>query len=166
MNGLRVQRSARDGIHIFEPAGPIIIANTTVTDNRGHGLVIENTTDGRMFVNYTLISGNYGDGIWYRQQFLGDGMVHFGSSGRKSVHRFCNLSIFRLQTPNHIFILRRWKATNRHVWATWSTGTKFLSALDQSSSPKWVYYWSDAASTLLGCKFLWINFWVGLFFRC
>ncbi|KAI6213056.1 hypothetical protein M3Y94_00104200 [Aphelenchoides besseyi] len=82
MNGLRVQRSARDGIHLYEPAGPIIIANSTITGNRGHGLVVENTTDGRLFVNYTILSENLGDGIWYRQQFLGEGIVNFGTPGR------------------------------------------------------------------------------------
>uniref|UniRef100_A0A1I7S6R3 SRCR domain-containing protein n=3 Tax=Bursaphelenchus xylophilus TaxID=6326 RepID=A0A1I7S6R3_BURXY len=75
MNGLRIQRSARDGIHFYEPTGPIILANSTVADNRGHGLVIENTTDGRLFVNWTLISGNYGDGIWYRQRYGGASLV-------------------------------------------------------------------------------------------
>jgi hypothetical protein len=97
MNGLRVQRSARDGIHLYEPAGPVIIANSTIIDNRGHGLVIENTTDGRVFVNYTLISGNYGDGIWYRQQFLGDGMLHFGSAGRYK--RMSSTSFYDIEKP-------------------------------------------------------------------
>ncbi|CAK5083642.1 unnamed protein product [Meloidogyne enterolobii] len=70
MNGLRVERSARDGIQFFEPEGPIILANSTVTLNRGHGIVIIDTLDGRVFVNQTKIDGNHGDGIWYRQRHV------------------------------------------------------------------------------------------------
>jgi hypothetical protein len=68
MNGIRVERSARDGIRFFEPDGPILIANSTVSFNRGHGIVVENALDGRIFVNQTQIEGNWGDGIWYKQK--------------------------------------------------------------------------------------------------
>lgn len=83
MNGMRVERSARDGVHFFEPAGPILIANSTVAFNRGHGIAVENALDGRVFINQTHIVGNYGDGIWYKQKhaemtqaenFLGTGV--------------------------------------------------------------------------------------------
>uniref|UniRef100_A0A915M244 SRCR domain-containing protein n=1 Tax=Meloidogyne javanica TaxID=6303 RepID=A0A915M244_MELJA len=70
MNGLRVERSARDGIQFFEPEGPIILANSTVALNRGHGIAIIDTLDGRVFINQTRIDGNHGDGIWYRQRHV------------------------------------------------------------------------------------------------
>ncbi|VDK18325.1 unnamed protein product [Anisakis simplex] len=34
MNGLRVERSARDGVYFYEPSGPILIANSTIINNR------------------------------------------------------------------------------------------------------------------------------------
>ncbi|KAJ1365163.1 hypothetical protein KIN20_025393 [Parelaphostrongylus tenuis] len=68
MNGIRVERSARDGLYIYEPSGPVLIANSTFSWNRGHGIVVDNTTDGRVFINMTLVANNYGDGVWYRQK--------------------------------------------------------------------------------------------------
>uniref|UniRef100_A0A914XIM2 SRCR domain-containing protein n=1 Tax=Plectus sambesii TaxID=2011161 RepID=A0A914XIM2_9BILA len=68
MNGLDVRRSARDGIFIYEATGPILIANSTIIYNRGHGIVVENTTDGRVFINETAVESNYGDGVWYRHK--------------------------------------------------------------------------------------------------
>uniref|UniRef100_A0A1I7XKT6 SRCR domain-containing protein n=1 Tax=Heterorhabditis bacteriophora TaxID=37862 RepID=A0A1I7XKT6_HETBA len=68
MNGLRIERSARDGMYIYEPSGPILIANSTFSWNRGHGIAVDNTTDGRVFINMTRIENNYGDGVWYRQK--------------------------------------------------------------------------------------------------
>ena len=70
MNGLRVERSARDGIQFFEPEGPIILANSTVAFNRGHGIAIIDTLDGRVFINQTRVDGNHGDGVWYRQRHV------------------------------------------------------------------------------------------------
>ncbi|CAJ0963174.1 unnamed protein product, partial [Mesorhabditis belari] len=71
INGLRIERSARDGVYFYQPSGPILIANSTFSFNRGHGIAIDNTTDGRAFINYTRIEGNLGDGIWYRQEGQG-----------------------------------------------------------------------------------------------
>lgn len=34
LNGLRIERSARDGVHFYEPSAPIIIANSTIVNNR------------------------------------------------------------------------------------------------------------------------------------
>ncbi|KAE9417892.1 hypothetical protein Angca_003498, partial [Angiostrongylus cantonensis] len=68
MNGIRVERSARDGLYIYEPSGPVLIANSTFSWNRGHGIVVDNTTDGRVFINMTRVENNYGDGVWYRQK--------------------------------------------------------------------------------------------------
>ncbi|VDM97331.1 unnamed protein product [Onchocerca ochengi] len=34
MNGLRIERSARDGIHLEKPTGPVVIANSTICNNR------------------------------------------------------------------------------------------------------------------------------------
>uniref|UniRef100_A0A158R482 SRCR domain-containing protein n=1 Tax=Syphacia muris TaxID=451379 RepID=A0A158R482_9BILA len=67
MNGLKVERSARDGICIYEPGGPITLANSTIAFNRGHGITVQNTTDGRLYINMTYIHDNYGDGIYYSQ---------------------------------------------------------------------------------------------------
>uniref|UniRef100_A0A914HL06 SRCR domain-containing protein n=1 Tax=Globodera rostochiensis TaxID=31243 RepID=A0A914HL06_GLORO len=67
MNGIRVQHSAYDGVYFWKPDGPILIANSTFSHNRGHGIVIESATDGRAFINQTRIEANYGDGIFYRQ---------------------------------------------------------------------------------------------------
>lgn len=71
MNGLRVEKSARDGIYFYEPAGPILIANSTIAKNRGHGIAIDNTLDARFFLNQSIIEQNFGDGIWYRQKHEG-----------------------------------------------------------------------------------------------
>ncbi|CAJ0561234.1 unnamed protein product, partial [Mesorhabditis spiculigera] len=76
MNGIRVERSGRDGVYFYEPSGPILIANSTFSFNRGHGIAIDNTTDGRAFINYTMVEGNLGDGIWYRQK--GKGSINVG----------------------------------------------------------------------------------------
>uniref|UniRef100_A0A183C0J1 SRCR domain-containing protein n=1 Tax=Globodera pallida TaxID=36090 RepID=A0A183C0J1_GLOPA len=71
MNGIRVQHSAYDGVYFWKPDGPILIANSTFSHNRGHGIVIESTADGRAFINQTRIEANYGDGISYRQMHDG-----------------------------------------------------------------------------------------------
>ncbi|KAI6192849.1 hypothetical protein M3Y99_01913900 [Aphelenchoides fujianensis] len=83
MNGLRVQaecarrdplvRARRD-----RSSSPTRRSSRTAAT----GSSSRTRPDGRLFVNYTLISGNYGDGIWYRQQFLGEGIVNFGIPGR------------------------------------------------------------------------------------
>lgn len=38
--------------------------------NRGHGIVIEQALDGRVFVNQTKIYDNWGDGVWYNLLLL------------------------------------------------------------------------------------------------
>ena len=84
INGLRVMKSARDGIYFYEPSGPILIANSTVSYNRGHGIAVDNTTDGRMFVNMTVVDHNYGDGIWYKQKQGGLNLVKsLGNRGKR-----------------------------------------------------------------------------------
>ncbi|VDM08815.1 unnamed protein product [Wuchereria bancrofti] len=69
MNGLRIERSAGDAIHLEQLTGPVVIANSTIRNNRGHGIAVINTTDGRVFINMTTITGNYGDGIHYREGY-------------------------------------------------------------------------------------------------
>lgn len=71
INGLKVENSARDGIYFYEPTGPILIANSTIKNNRGHGIAVDNTLDARFFLNQSLIEQNFGDGIWYRQKHEG-----------------------------------------------------------------------------------------------
>uniref|UniRef100_A0AC35U2L2 Beta_helix domain-containing protein n=1 Tax=Rhabditophanes sp. KR3021 TaxID=114890 RepID=A0AC35U2L2_9BILA len=68
INGMHVSRSARDGFFFYESSGPIAITNSTIDFNRGHGIAVDNTTDGRLFVNSTIINNNFGDGIWYKQR--------------------------------------------------------------------------------------------------
>ncbi|VDN17186.1 unnamed protein product [Gongylonema pulchrum] len=79
MNGLRVENSARDAIHIEQPSGPVFIANSTIINNRGHGIAISNSSDGRVYINMTTIANNFGDGIHYREQF--GAFWHLTSSG-------------------------------------------------------------------------------------
>ncbi|VDM99712.1 unnamed protein product [Thelazia callipaeda] len=69
INGLRIENSAGDGIYIKQSDGPIVIANSTITKNRGHGIAVINSTDGRVFINMTFVTENYGDGIHYREAF-------------------------------------------------------------------------------------------------
>ncbi|PIO60478.1 hypothetical protein TELCIR_18023 [Teladorsagia circumcincta] len=76
MNGLRIERSARDGLYIYEPSGPVLIANSTFSWNRGHGIMVDNTTDGRVFINSTRVENNFGDGIWYRQKTGSNLLTH------------------------------------------------------------------------------------------
>jgi hypothetical protein len=78
MNGLRVEFSARDGVYLFEPGGPALIANSTISGNRGHGIVVDEAVDSRLFVNQSRISGNWGDGIWYRQAHSALSLTDFG----------------------------------------------------------------------------------------
>uniref|UniRef100_A0A5S6Q4A9 SRCR domain-containing protein n=1 Tax=Trichuris muris TaxID=70415 RepID=A0A5S6Q4A9_TRIMR len=66
MNYLDVKYSAQDGIRIISPDGPVEITNSTISFNRGHGIVVENTTDGRLFINETRVEFNFGDGIQLR----------------------------------------------------------------------------------------------------
>lgn len=75
MNGLRIAHSARDGIYFYEPAGPILLANSTIIKNRGHGIAVDNTLDGRFFLNQSIVQQNLGDGIWYRQKHEGMSMT-------------------------------------------------------------------------------------------
>ncbi|GMT10248.1 hypothetical protein PFISCL1PPCAC_1545 [Pristionchus fissidentatus] len=75
MNGLRIEHSARDGLYLYESAGPIIIANSTFSYNRGHGIAVDQTTDARFFVNMTRVEGNWGDGVWYKQYSKGAAMI-------------------------------------------------------------------------------------------
>lgn len=35
---------------------------------RGHGIAVVNTTDGRVFINNTVLENNYGDGVYYQQK--------------------------------------------------------------------------------------------------
>ncbi|KJH48098.1 scavenger receptor cysteine-rich domain protein [Dictyocaulus viviparus] len=92
MNGILVERSARDGLYIYEPCGPVMIANSTFSWNRGHGIVVDNTTDGRVFINMTRIENNYGDGIWYRQK-IGSNLLNDGISIEH------NLGVLAQETP-------------------------------------------------------------------
>ncbi|GMS79584.1 hypothetical protein PENTCL1PPCAC_1759, partial [Pristionchus entomophagus] len=71
MNGLRIEHSARDGLYLYESSGPILIANSTFSNNRGHGIAVDQTTDARFFLNMTRVEGNWGDGIWYKQDSRG-----------------------------------------------------------------------------------------------
>ncbi|EYC44991.1 hypothetical protein Y032_0443g1557 [Ancylostoma ceylanicum] len=87
MNGLRIERSARDGLYIYEPSGPILIANSTFSWNRGHGIMVDNTTDGRVFINMTRIENNYGDGVWYRQK-TGSNLLTHGIRNRRDFAEF------------------------------------------------------------------------------
>ncbi|KIH45664.1 hypothetical protein ANCDUO_24294, partial [Ancylostoma duodenale] len=87
MNGLRIERSARDGLYIYEPSGPILIANSTFSWNRGHGIMVDNTTDGRVFINMTRIENNYGDGVWYRQK-TGSNLLTHGIRNRRDFPEF------------------------------------------------------------------------------
>ncbi|VDO43648.1 unnamed protein product [Haemonchus placei] len=87
MNGLRIERSARDGLYIYEPSGPVLIANSTFSWNRGHGIIVDNTTDGRVFINMTRIENNFGDGIWYRQK-TGSNLLTHGIRSRRDLGVF------------------------------------------------------------------------------
>ncbi|KAK6015579.1 hypothetical protein OSTOST_18994, partial [Ostertagia ostertagi] len=119
MNGLRIERSARDGLYIYEPSGPVLIANSTFSWNRGHGIMVDNTTDGRVFINSTRVENNFGDGIWYRQKtgsnLLTHGISRFqltaldqrisaGLPEEKLESDICLVSIhYRLSTSFHIY---------------------------------------------------------------
>lgn len=84
MNGLRIEHSARDGLQLLDANGPAIIANSTFSYNRGHGISVVNTTDARIFINNTKIQGNWGDGIWYKQQ-TGVNLIDYGMRERRSI---------------------------------------------------------------------------------
>ncbi|CAI2352995.1 unnamed protein product [Caenorhabditis sp. 36 PRJEB53466] len=84
MNGLRIEHSARDGLQLLDPSGPALIANSTFSFNRGHGIFVVNTTDGRVFVNNSRIEGNWGDGIWYKQK-TGVNLINYGMRERRSI---------------------------------------------------------------------------------
>ncbi|GFR58265.1 scavenger receptor cysteine-rich domain protein [Elysia marginata] len=65
MNNVTVMFGAYDGLNLTEIAGPIHIANSTISNNRGHGMYIQ-TSVGRTLINSTEVSNNWGDGIkWY-----------------------------------------------------------------------------------------------------
>ncbi|CAI4225131.1 unnamed protein product [Auanema sp. JU1783] len=85
MNGLRIERSARDGMYLYESSGPILIANSTFSFNRGHGIAVDNTTDARLFINMTRIEGNWGDGIWYKQK-IGTNLLSHGIRSRRELN--------------------------------------------------------------------------------
>ena len=97
MNGLRVEHSARDGIFLYEPSGPVVIANSTVARNRGHGVVVEQAVDSRVFVNQSRIVGNFGDGIWYRQ-------IHAGLSLTEAFYGFGGVA--KAKAEKRIFIFK------------------------------------------------------------
>ncbi|KAF1753039.1 hypothetical protein GCK72_019595 [Caenorhabditis remanei] len=84
MNGLRIEHSARDGLQLLDTNGPAIIANSTFSFNRGHGIFVVNTTDARIFVNNTRIEGNWGDGIWYKQR-TGVNLIDYGMREKRGV---------------------------------------------------------------------------------
>ncbi|CAB3397311.1 unnamed protein product [Caenorhabditis bovis] len=84
MNGLRIERSARDGVQLAEVTGPVLIANSTFSFNRGHGIFVDNTTDGRVFINNTRIEGNWGDGISYKQK-TGVNLVSHGLREKRHI---------------------------------------------------------------------------------
>ncbi|VDN31973.1 unnamed protein product [Cylicostephanus goldi] len=68
-------------------AGPVLIANSTFSWNRGHGIAVDNTTDGRVFINSTRIENNYGDGVWYRQK-IGSNLLNHGLRERRDYANF------------------------------------------------------------------------------
>uniref|UniRef100_A0A1I7UI11 SRCR domain-containing protein n=1 Tax=Caenorhabditis tropicalis TaxID=1561998 RepID=A0A1I7UI11_9PELO len=84
MNGLRIEHSARDGLQLLDTNGPAIIANSTFSFNRGHGIFVVNTTDARIFVNNTRIQGNWGDGIWYKQR-TGVNLIDYGMREKRGI---------------------------------------------------------------------------------
>ncbi|VDP42510.1 unnamed protein product [Soboliphyme baturini] len=86
MNYLNVVRSAGDGIRVTFCDSPVQVTNSTVSYNRGHGIVIDRTFDGRVFINETRVEWNYGDGIRYIPQLgLSYHPVIDGTVGRDSV---------------------------------------------------------------------------------
>ncbi|CAP36001.2 Protein CBG18580 [Caenorhabditis briggsae] len=84
MNGLRIEHSARDGLQLLDTNGPAIIANSTFSHNRGHGIFVVNTTDARIFINNTRIEGNWGDGIWYKQR-TGVTLIDYGIREKRGI---------------------------------------------------------------------------------
>ncbi|CAL2046926.1 unnamed protein product [Caenorhabditis brenneri] len=84
MNGLRIEHSARDGLQLLDTNGPAIIANSTFSHNRGHGIFVVNTTDARIFVNNSRIQGNWGDGIWYKQK-TGVNLIDYGLREKRGI---------------------------------------------------------------------------------
>ncbi|EGT45297.1 hypothetical protein CAEBREN_07064 [Caenorhabditis brenneri] len=84
MNGLRIEHSARDGLQLLDTNGPAIIANSTFSHNRGHGIFVVNTTDARIFVNNSRIQGNWGDGIWYKQK-TGINLIDYGLREKRGI---------------------------------------------------------------------------------
>uniref|UniRef100_A0A915K0I4 SRCR domain-containing protein n=1 Tax=Romanomermis culicivorax TaxID=13658 RepID=A0A915K0I4_ROMCU len=65
VNFVDVKYGAGDGVIILDSSAPVEITNCSISFNRGHGIVVENTTDGRLFVNETSVLFNYGNGIQY-----------------------------------------------------------------------------------------------------
>jgi hypothetical protein len=92
VNNIHVHRSAGDGVYMREAGnqslfpnisstihfeifnhflftdGPLTFANATINFCRGHGIYIDNTTDGRVYINETRIENNFGDGVKYRHK--------------------------------------------------------------------------------------------------
>ncbi|GFO27981.1 class a scavenger receptor srcr domain with c-type lectin domain [Plakobranchus ocellatus] len=65
MNNVTIRYGAYDALNLTEIEGPIHIANSTVSHNRGHGMYIQ-TSVGQTLINTTEVSHNWGDGIkWY-----------------------------------------------------------------------------------------------------
>ncbi|GMR58343.1 hypothetical protein PMAYCL1PPCAC_28538, partial [Pristionchus mayeri] len=96
MNGLRIEHSARDGLYLYESSGPILIANSTFSFNRGHGIAVDQTTDARFFLNMTRVEGNWGDGVWYRQDSRGVTML---PANAPTQHRAKRQSLFEEEKP-------------------------------------------------------------------
>lgn len=86
MNFVNVRYSAGDGIRIEEATGPVDLTNSTIEHNRGHGLVVFNTSDGRVFINETRLQFNWGDGIQYSVM---DGLINAPYVG-KSFLIYCS----------------------------------------------------------------------------
>lgn len=107
MNGLRIEHSARDGMYLYETSGPVLIANSTFSFNRGHGIAVDNTTDGRVFVNFTRIEGNWGDGVWYKQK-IGTNLLAHGISELSDCQGRCDYKPIDLDEVREIII-----STNR-----------------------------------------------------
>jgi hypothetical protein len=70
----------------------LTLANSTITHCRGHGVVVVNTSDARVFINETRIEYNWGDALYYRHavphalQILMHDVVDGSGAGGTHVH--------------------------------------------------------------------------------
>ncbi|CAL1535561.1 unnamed protein product [Lymnaea stagnalis] len=62
INNVTIRYGAYDGLNFTEIVGPIHIANSTISQNRGYGMFIQSSV-GRTLVNMTEVDHNWGDGI-------------------------------------------------------------------------------------------------------